>query len=46
MLHSSSITSLSWIPSEAEGSTRMAFEAGLAHSGGHRREDLKRSTRG
>jgi hypothetical protein len=32
MRHSSSITSLSWIPSEAvEGSQRMAFEAGLAH---------------
>ncbi len=30
--HQSSITSLSWIPSEAvEGSTRLAFEAGLAH---------------
>jgi Cyclic nucleotide-binding domain len=30
--HESSITSLSWIPSEAvEGSTRFAFEAGLAH---------------
>jgi hypothetical protein len=30
--HESSITSLSWIPSEAvEGSTRLAFEAGLAH---------------
>jgi hypothetical protein len=32
MRHSSSITSLSWIPSEAvEGSSRIAFEAGLAH---------------
>ncbi len=32
MRHESSITSLSWIPSEAvEGSTRLAFEAGLAH---------------
>jgi hypothetical protein len=32
MRHQSSITSLSWIPSEAvEGSTRMAFETGLAH---------------
>jgi hypothetical protein len=32
MRHKSSITSLSWIPSEAvEGSTKMAFEAGLAH---------------
>jgi hypothetical protein len=32
MRHSSSITSLSWIPSEAvEGSQRMAFEAGVAH---------------
>ncbi len=32
MRHRSSITSLSWIPSEAvEGSTRLAFEAGLAH---------------
>lgn len=30
--HHRSITSLSWIPSEAvEGSTRLAFEAGLAH---------------
>ena len=30
--HRSSITSLSWIPSEAvEGSTRLAFDAGLAH---------------
>jgi hypothetical protein len=30
--HESSITSLSWIPSEAvEGSTRLAFEAGVAH---------------
>jgi Cyclic nucleotide-binding domain len=30
--HRSSITSLSWIPSEAvEGSTRLAFEAGVAH---------------
>jgi hypothetical protein len=32
MRHQSSITSLSWIPSEAvEGSTRLAFETGLAH---------------
>ena len=32
MRHQSSITSLSWIPSEAvEGSTKIAFEAGLAH---------------
>lgn len=32
MRHQSSITSLSWIPSEAvEGSTRVAFDAGLAH---------------
>jgi hypothetical protein len=32
MRHESSMTSLSWIPSEAvEGSTRLAFEAGLAH---------------
>lgn len=32
MLRHSSVTSLSWIPSEAvEGSTRLAFEAGLAH---------------
>jgi hypothetical protein len=32
MRHQSSITSLSWIPSEAvEGSTRVAFETGLAH---------------
>ena len=32
MRHQSSITSLSWIPSEAvEGSTRLAFDAGLAH---------------
>jgi hypothetical protein len=32
MRHQSSITSISWIPSEAvEGSQRMAFEAGLAH---------------
>lgn len=32
MRHKSSITSLSWIPSEAvEGSQRMAFDAGLAH---------------
>src|ERR1700722_14177074 len=32
MRHRSSITSLSWIPSEAvEGSTRLAFEAVLAH---------------
>jgi hypothetical protein len=32
MRHRSSITSLSWIPSEAvEGSTKLAFDAGLAH---------------
>ncbi|HTR89654.1 MAG TPA: cyclic nucleotide-binding domain-containing protein [Solirubrobacteraceae bacterium] len=32
MRHRSSVTSLSWIPSEAvEGSTKLAFEAGLAH---------------
>jgi hypothetical protein len=32
MRHQSSITSISWIPSEAvEGSQKMAFEAGLAH---------------
>jgi hypothetical protein len=32
MRHESSITSLSWIPSEAvEGSQRLAFEAGMAH---------------
>ena len=32
MRHQNSITSLSWIPSEAvEGSTRLAFDAGLAH---------------
>ena len=32
MRHQSSITSISWIPSEAvEGSQRMAFETGLAH---------------
>jgi hypothetical protein len=32
MRHQSSITSISWIPSEAvEGSQRVAFEAGLAH---------------
>jgi Cyclic nucleotide-binding domain len=32
MRHESSITSLSWIPSEAiEGSMRLAFDAGLAH---------------
>ncbi len=32
MRHQSSITSISWIPSEAvEGSQRMAFDAGLAH---------------
>jgi Cyclic nucleotide-binding domain len=32
MLRHGSITSLSWIPSEAvEGSTRFAFDAGLAH---------------
>ena len=30
--HQSSITSLSWIPSEAiEGSQRLAFDAGMAH---------------
>src|SRR5450432_4152042 len=30
--HESSITSLSWIPSEAvEGSQRLAFDAGMAH---------------
>jgi Cyclic nucleotide-binding domain len=30
--HHGSITSLSWIPSEAvEGSTRLAFDAGVAH---------------
>jgi hypothetical protein len=30
--HQGSLTSLSWIPSEAvEGSTRLAFDAGLAH---------------
>ena len=30
--HHGSITSLSWIPSEAvEGSSRLAFEAGIAH---------------
>ena len=32
MRHHSSITSISWIPSEAvEGSQRMAFDAGVAH---------------
>ena len=32
MRHHSSITSLSWIPSEAiEGSQRLAFDAGMAH---------------
>ena len=32
MRHQSSITSLSWIPREAvEGTTRVAFDAGLAH---------------
>jgi Cyclic nucleotide-binding domain len=32
MRHRSSITSLSWIPSEAvEGSQRLAFDAGMAH---------------
>jgi hypothetical protein len=32
MRHKSSITSLSWIPSEAiEGSQRLAFDAGMAH---------------
>jgi hypothetical protein len=32
MRHESSITSLSWIPSEAvEGGTRLAFDAGFAH---------------
>jgi hypothetical protein len=32
MRHQSSITSLSWIPSEAvEGSMKMAFETGMAH---------------
>ena len=32
MRHQSSITSLSWIPSEAvEGSQRLAFDAGMAH---------------
>lgn len=32
MRHKSSVTSLSWIPSEAvEGSQRVAFDAGLAH---------------
>jgi hypothetical protein len=31
MRHKSSITSLSWIPSEAiEGSQRLAFDAGMA----------------
>ncbi len=32
MRHESSVTSLSWIPSEAvEGSTRLAFDAGFTH---------------
>ena len=32
MRHKSSITSLSWIPSEAiEGTQRLAFDAGVAH---------------
>jgi len=32
MRRESSITSLSWLPSEAvEGSTRLAFDAGMAH---------------
>jgi hypothetical protein len=32
MRHESSVTSLSWIPSEAvEGGTRLAFDAGFAH---------------
>lgn len=32
MRHQSSVTSLSWIPSEAvEGSQRLAFDAGMAH---------------
>ena len=32
MRHTSAITSLSWIPSEAiEGSQRLAFDAGMAH---------------
>ena len=32
MRHESSVTSLSWIPSEAiEGSQRLAFDAGMAH---------------
>jgi hypothetical protein len=32
MRHESCVTSLSWIPSEAiEGSTRLAFDAGIAH---------------
>ena len=32
MRHSSSVTSLSWIPSEAiEGSMRLAFDAGMTH---------------
>ncbi len=32
MRHESSITSLSWIPSEAiEGSQRLAFDAGMVH---------------
>jgi hypothetical protein len=32
MRHQSSITSLSWIPSEAvEGSMRIPFDAGMAH---------------
>src|SRR6266566_5317806 len=32
MRHESSVTSLSWIPSEAvTGSTRVAFDAGITH---------------
>src|SRR5712691_10888118 len=32
MRHESSVTSLSWIPSEAvEGSTKLAFDAGFTH---------------
>jgi hypothetical protein len=32
MRHRSAVTSISWIPSEAvEGSTKLAFEAGMAH---------------